>query len=203
MELYYIAIPDLFYTQVLRQSVVIQFYFRPFRYSVVPRLSHASLFWSAAGGGETGRQNWANLQALLGRGQERQRGTVVRGLLVSHAQGDPPASQLGLQIPTIPCVTPLLPGFTLTLFGGGKKALYLFFKKQKPNKLKLSLLSVSWAPETNWQISCVLIQECLCVRARVWKRESDVNRALLCLKCTAPAPQELNNWWGRVMYIHN
>lgn len=116
----------LFYTQVLRQSVVIKFYSRPFRYSVVPRLSHASLFWSAAGGGETGRQNWANLQALLGRGQERQRGTVVRGLLVSHAQGDPPASQLGLQIPTIPCVTPLLPGFTLTLFGGEKKR-FIFF----------------------------------------------------------------------------
>lgn len=60
----------------------------------------------AADGSETGRPNRADIQALLGRGQERQRGSVIRGFLVSHAQGDPPASQLGLQIPTFTCMIP-------------------------------------------------------------------------------------------------
>lgn len=70
--------------------------FRPSLSSCVLPCPYTPLSSFAANGGETGRQNRADIQALLGRGQERQRGSVIRGLLVSHAQGDPPASQLGV-----------------------------------------------------------------------------------------------------------
>lgn len=57
--------------------------------------SHTLLCHFAADGGEAGRQGRADIQTLPGRRQERQRGSVIRRLPVSHAQGDPPASQLG------------------------------------------------------------------------------------------------------------
>ena len=63
--------------------------------------SHWSLLLSAAGGCEAGGPSRAHIQTLLGGGQERQRGSVIRGLPVSHAQGDPPASQLGMRMPLL------------------------------------------------------------------------------------------------------
>lgn len=71
--------------------------------------SHTFLCHFAADGGEAGRQGRADIQTLPGRRQERQRGSVIRRLPVSHAQGDPPASQLGPpppQIPTFTCMSP-------------------------------------------------------------------------------------------------
>lgn len=57
----------------------------------------SSPFSVSAGRGEAGGPSRADVQALPGGGQERQWGSVIRGLPVSHAQGDPPASQLGPQ----------------------------------------------------------------------------------------------------------
>lgn len=74
--------------------------------------SRSSSFLPAVDGGEAGRPKRADLQTLPGGGQERQRGSVVRGLLVPHAQGDPPASQLGLHMSHLPLydLLLLLPG---------------------------------------------------------------------------------------------
>lgn len=53
----------------------------------------------AADGGEAGGPERADLPPLPDGGQERRRRSVVRGLPVSHAQGDPPAPQLGAEGP--------------------------------------------------------------------------------------------------------
>ncbi len=49
--------------------------------------------------GETGRQAGADLQALPGGGQEQQWWGLLRGLPVSHAQGDSSAPELGASGP--------------------------------------------------------------------------------------------------------
>lgn len=55
----------------------------------------------AADGGEAGGPERADLPPLPGGGQERRWRSVVRGLPVSHAQGDPPASKLGAEGPLV------------------------------------------------------------------------------------------------------
>lgn len=94
---------------------------------VTPR-SHLRLPSFAADGSETGRQGRADIQALPGGGQERQRRSVIRGLPVSHAQGDPPASQLGPQSPAFSCMTPLtLPCHLLPFLVERKRFISSFF----------------------------------------------------------------------------
>lgn len=63
-------------------------------------LSNPASFCVSADPSEAGGPSRADVQALPSGGQERQRGSVIRGLPVSHAQGDPPASQLGPQTVT-------------------------------------------------------------------------------------------------------
>lgn len=97
--------------------------------------SHSSSFSPAADGGETGRPERAHLQTLPGGGQERQRGSVVRGFPVPHAQGDPPASQLGLHISPLP-PSPLPPWFNTPC--KGKRFIFFLFFLNKESKALLA-----------------------------------------------------------------